>query len=406
MERRRLPGLVGLGVSENEKPAVQMRMTRRWPVVVGVVLLAGACGYFWFSRPTPDISRARRLVELNDVGPARAELDRILREKPVHSEALLLKGKLLRMEGDLSGAMACFGQIPPESSDCREASLLLIQALMESSNLAEAEMQMQRHLQSFPDERPIWDELRWLCFNQFRSRDVEELSHWWLKTHPDDTQALTHLLLGVFRPQVPQEGTQYLKQLQGNTDQQGPVLRALGWAAWQSGQNDEARKLLALAWDADADDPRTRFLSAEFLIEEQSFAAAARVLGTEPFGVSGEMFGDQTDRWHWLQSRVLLGRNQVAAALDEVTRAATLRNGELNYIHSQAVLLKQLGRDDEARTAFHRARTIEKCRKRFAEIAFSGEWKTPGSELRRELADLYHQCGDWHVAELWRKLSP
>lgn len=383
-----------------------MRMTRRWPVVVGVILLAGACGYFWFGQPAPDISRARRLVELNDADPARAELDRILRETPAHSEALLLKGKLLGMDGDLSGAMVCFSQIPRESSDYREASLLLIQTLMETSNLAEAERQMQRHLQSFPDERLVWDELRWLCFNQFRTRDVEELSHWWLKMHPDDTQALTHLLLGVFRPQVPQEGSRYLKQIQETAGQQVPVLRAMAWAAWQSGQNDEARKLLAQAWDADADDPRTRFLSAEFLIEEQSFAAAARVLGTEPFGVSGEMFGDQTDRWHWLQSRVLLGRDQVAAALDEVTRAATLRDGELNYIHSQAVLLKQLGRDDEARTAFHRAQTIEKCRKRFAEIAFSGEWKTPDSELRHELADLYHQCGNRHVAELWRKLSP
>lgn len=396
---------MGLGVSENEKPALLIRMTRRWPVVVGVILLAGTCGYFWSDRSAPDISRARRLLEQNDTGPARTEIDRILLATPGHSVALVLKGKLLRMDGDPSGAIACFGQVSPKSPEYREASLLLIQTLLESSNLADAEKQMQRHLQSFPDERMIWDELRWLCFNQFRTRDVEELSDWWLKTHPDDNQALTHLLLGVFRPQVPQEGSHYLRQVQQNTDQQVPVLRALAWAAWQSGQSDEARKLLGQAWEADPDDPRTRFLSAGFLIEEQSFAAAGRVLGTEPFGVPGEMFGDQTDRWHWLQSRVLLGRNQVAAALEEVTRAAALRDGDLKYIHSQAVLLKQLGRDEEARTAFNQARMIEKCRKRFAEIAFSGDWKTPDLDLRHELADLYLQCGNRHVARLWRKSS-
>jgi tetratricopeptide (TPR) repeat protein len=315
-----------------------------------------------------------------------------------------MKGDLLRSQGELAGAAGCYSRVLPEAAEFRQASLGHVQALLGTFDLAEAERQMQRHLEMFPDERAIWDEFRWLCFNQFRTRDVVELSHWWLKNHPEDTKALTHLLLGVFRPQVPQEGTPFLQQvLETAGTPQVSVRRALGWAAWQSGKRDEAKRLLEQVWQTNFEGLRTRLLSAEFLIEEQNFVAADRVLGTVPFGVSGEMFGNQTDRWHWLRSRVLLEQNQIVESLDQVQRAVKHQRGNLMYIHEKAVLLKQLGHDVEAAESFSTARTIEQCKKRFAEIAFSGVWEHPTPVLREEIAELYQQSGEDFLAGLWRQ---
>lgn len=375
----------------------------RWLVVVGPLFCAAVIGACLVVRPRPDIERASRLVYTGDVERARNELKRILANDPDHSAALLMKGDLLRSQGDLAGAVGCYNRVRPEAAEFRLASFGHIQTLLAMLDLAESERQMLRHLEMFPDERAIWDELRWLCFNQFRTRDVVELSHWWLKNHPGDAQALTHLLLGVFRPQVPQEGTPYLQQVHAAGGQQVPVLRALAWAAWQSGHRDEAKLLLEQAWQNSPEDPRTRLLSAEILIEEQRVGSADRILGTEPFGVSSEMFGDQTDHWHWLRSRVLLEQNQIAASLDQVKLALEFDSGNLMYIHDQAALLKQLGRDSEAAETFSTARTIEQCKKRFAEIAFSGAAEHPTPVLRKEIAELYQRSGDDLPARLWRQ---
>lgn len=375
----------------------------RWLVGLGLLFATGAGSAFLVLQPSPNIARANRFVQTGEHELAHSELDRLLNNDPAHPAALLLKGDLLRRQNNLEAAIDCYRRVPADVAEYRQASRNCIQASLEMLDLAGAEQQMLWHLEQFPDERAIWDELRWLCFNQFRTRDVVELSHWWLKRHPEDSQALTHLLLGVFRPQVPQEGTPYLKQVQAAFPRQVPVLRALAWAAWQSGKRDEAKQLLAKAWRAGADDPRTRFLSAEVLIDEHDIDAADRVLGTIPFGVSGEISGNQTDRWHWLRSRVLIEQNDVTASLQHVERAIQSDNGNLEYIHEQAVLLKRLGREDEAAKAFRKARTIEQCRKRLAEIAFSGEWKVPNTAIREEIADLYQQCGDDLAATLWRQ---
>jgi len=370
---------------------------------MGLLFCAAAVVTFLSLPSEPDIGRASRFVDTGEVELARSELDRILAEAPNHSAALLMKGHLLQSQRDFVAAVGCYNRISSDAPEFRQASLGQIQALLANFDLAEAERRMQRHLEMFPDERTIWDELRWLCFNQFRTRDVVELSRWWLKRNPADTEALTHLLLGVFRPQVPQEGTPYLHQVEASGGKQLPVLRALAWAAWQSGHRDEAKRSLAEAWKTGAQDPRTRLLSAEFLIEEQKFVEAARVLGPEPVTVPGEMFGQQTDRWHWLRSRILLEQKDFAASLHQIEQALELNVGNLKYIHEQAVLLKQLERDLEAAAGFRKARTIEQCKKRFAEIAFSGDWEHSTPVLRQEISQLYQQCGDELLAKLWRQ---
>lgn len=108
------------------------------------------------------------------------------------------------------------------------------------------------------------------------------------------------------------------------------------------------------------------------------------------------------NRWHWLSSRILQKQNQVTEALNQLERALKLRSNDLEYIHARALLLRQRGRDAEANEAFERTRTIELCRKRFAEIAFSGAWQQPSPELCVEIADLYQQSGDPLVATSWR----
>ena len=179
-------------------------------------------------------------------------------------------------------------------------------------------------------------------------------------------------------------------------------MRALAWAAWQSGRIDESKRLMNDAWQLSADDPRTRLLSAEILIEEQDYEAAARTLGESPISIDGEVFGGQVDRWHWLRSRILQQQDEMAEALSQLERAIELRSNNLEYIHARALLLRQQGRDAEANEAFERARAIELCKKRFAEIAFSGAWQRPSPELCVEIADLYRQSGDPLVATFWR----
>jgi len=377
---------------------------RRWrtPVAALVLVALGSCFAVWYLLPTPSIAQARRHVDSGDGKAARLELQKILAARPQNAEALMMLGDLLRTDGNRPEAASCYLRVQPEASEFRQAGVNLAETLLEMSDLAGSELQMARHLESFPGERLIWDELRWMCFNQFRTRDVDELSHWWLKGHPDDSQALIHLLLGVFRPQVPQEGADYLRQIDEQVPGQVSVMRALAWAAWQSGRIDESKRLMNDAWQLSADDPRTRLLSAEILIEEQDYEAAARTLGESPISIDGEVFGGQVDRWHWLRSRILQQQDEMAEALSQLDRAIELRSNNLEYIHARALLLRQQGRDAEANEAFERARAIELCKKRFAEIAFSGAWQRPSPELCVEIADLYRQSGDPLVATFWR----
>lgn len=381
-----------------------MDASPRRTAVIGLALSAAVvCCTAWYLWPEPNINRARQHVDIGDLAAARTELEGFLQQHPTDSSALLMLGDVFRSQGDRPRASQCYSRVMPDSFEFQQASTNRTKVLLELSDLSGAEAQMVRHLQEFADERVIWDELRWLCFNQFRTRDVDELSHWWLKNHPDDTQALVHLLLGVFRPQVPQEGSVYLQQALDQIPDQVTVMRALAWAAWQSGRADESRQLLKEAWQIAPETPRTRLLAAEILIEEHDLEAAAKTLGDQPIEITGDVFGRQADRWHWLRSRMLLAQNQLGDALKHVDQALEYDSANLEYIHARGLILRQLGREAEAQEASARARTIEMCKKRFAEIAFSGVWERPSPQLCAEVAKLYEQWGDDLVAKSWRR---
>ncbi len=259
------------------------------------------------------------------------------------------------------------------------SGLTLAKQQLTEGRLDLAEASLQSHLQRFPNSEEALEELRWLYFNQFRTREIEELLEAHLVRFPDDVGAAIELLNCRFRKQLPREGIGYLREVDQKQPGQAAVQLALGYCHWQIGELDAARTMLQAALSQRPDHRETRYIVAEFWLETGESESVAALVA-EDVGLKSP--ADRDDDRVWLLRSLIAERlGDFAAAHRAIERACSQRPGELQYVHREGLLLQRLGRQAEATRRLQRANGLESFQSELSEIVLRGRHTEPTPEL-------------------------
>ncbi|MBC8352673.1 MAG: hypothetical protein H8E66_11825 [Planctomycetes bacterium] len=270
----------------------------------------------------------------------------------------------------------------------------------------EAEQLLTQVLTLHPESVRVRDELRWMYFNQFRSRELESLLEDGLRVRPRDFSLAVDLLMSEFRPQNPREVLGYWERAAGRQGEQPRVLATLGYCYARVGESEQAEQTLQSAVDLCPSDVLVRIRAAEFLIDRGEWSSADLLLNwpnaAESIDSHDATYSDQV---LWNQSLVKESQGEVDAALERIERALERHPSELRYVQRRGALLQLLGRGDEAADCFSRANQLESYVGRLTEIVLSGDLENPTQELCGEIAEICQQRGKKIQAETWKRAA-
>ncbi|OHB84864.1 MAG: hypothetical protein A2V98_16630 [Planctomycetes bacterium RBG_16_64_12] len=397
-------------------PPALARIIRSLWVVGGIalaVLVLYAGFALWVGMTSGDaIAAAQRLLSEGQPAAARRSLGWLLWFQPNHADALMLLGNCLQAEQEFDAAAEAFSGVPIDSPRHEEASFSQAVAYLHQARIEAAEDAMVRHLRRYPtggkhsSSQAVHEELRWLYFNLFRPRELEQFLTASLKRHPGDFSLLFHLLYSEFRPPIAQEALGYLKPINQRQPGQPSVLLALGYCSWKLGDAKTAWQQIEAALELRPEHLETRLVAAEVLLEQDQLDAAEALLSRPEDASSslGEQF-QQDDRWWWLRSKLAQLRGDDALALGYLEEATALRPSELRYVHRRGVLLQAMGKTEEAAQAFAGAKQLEQCESRLATIVLSNELERPTVDLCLDVADLCEKRGRKLQAAGWRHVA-
>lgn len=334
-----------------------------------------------------------------------------LSEKPPSHWLWLMAGLAVLLGGLVVGAAWRLGT-PRDSTDSGDSNNKLVQAKKQLSDgrLDLAEAALLAHLQRFPQSAEALEELRWLYFNQFRTREIETFLEAHLARFPEDFGAAIELLNCEFRKQLPREGIGYLLAIDQKQPGQASVQLALGYCHWQIGELDAARTALQAALSQRPEHRETRFLVAEFLLENGETEAAANLLQEAADSktnkhVSAAVADANDDRALFLRSLIAEQQGNVEMAYQAIQQAVTKRPGELPYVHREGLLLQRLGRQEEATRTLQRANQLEGFQSELSEIVLRGRHSEPTPEVCERLAQLLHEFAREIPSRSWRNLG-
>lgn len=318
-----------------------------------------------------------------------------LPEKPPSHRLWLMAGLAVLLSGLVVGAAWQLGR-PRVSTDSGDSNkkLALAKTLLSDGRLEQAEEALLAHLQRFPESVEALEELRWLYFNQFRTREIEVLLEAHLSQFPEDFGAAIELLNCEFRKQLPREGIGYLLAIDQKQPGQASVQLALGYCHWQIGELDAARTAFQAALSQRPDHRETRFLVAEFLLENGETEVAANLIQDS-----------DDDRACFLRSLIAERQSNIEMAYQEIQQAVSRRPGELPYVHREGLLLQRLGRQEEATRTLQRANQLEGFQTELSEIVLRGRHSEPTPEVCERLAQLLHEFAREIPSRSWRNLG-
>lgn len=285
---------------------------------------------------------------------------------------------------------------------------VLTQALqwLDDGQVAAAEQALREYWKAHPDSQLAQDELRWLCFHQFRFRDVEQIARAGVERHPGDPIYLVHAMMTRFRPPVPQEGLAQLESIQQRHPGQLRVLVGLAYANWHLGELERASEFFNQALQQSPADHETRLLAAEFLIERNQYETAVKLLEfpADPMG-SAPAYFEPDDRWWWLWCQVDIARDQWDPALEHVRQALFRRPGEIRYVQRQGLILQRLQQATAAAEVFQHAQELEAHQMALNEFVLSGAVQSPSADQCIEAAGHCEALGWNWLATGWRLRS-
>ena len=270
----------------------------------------------------------------------------------------------------------------------------------------EAERVLKQVLAAHPDSVRVRDELRWMYFNQFRPRELEALLEDGLRFRPDDFSLAVALLMSEFRPQNPREVLGYWERAADRQPEQPHVLVTLGYCHARVGNTDQAERAFQAAANLAPRDTLVRIRVAEFLIDRGDWSAAHQILN----GADGEPSSNSHDEIYqdqicWLQSLIEESQDHLAAALEHIDRSLTRNPMELRYLQRRGMLLRRLGRNDDAAACYARANQLESSIGRLTEIVLSGDLESPTTALCHEIAELCDGRGKAFQAATWKRAA-
>ncbi len=277
------------------------------------------------------------------------------------------------------------------------AGLTLAKQHLTNGRLDLAEVALRAYLQRNPNSTVALEELRWLYFNQFRTREIEEILEARLVRFPEDAATAIELLNCEFRKQLPREGIGYLREVDRKQPRQAAVQLALGYCDWQIGELDAAQTAFQAALSQRSDHRETRYVVAEFLLENGEVEAANELVTTTA--------EQDDDRALFLRSLISERQGDVESAYQAIEHAVSKRPGELRYVHREGLLLQRLGRTGEATQRLRRANELEGFQSELSEIVLRGQHAEPTPELCERLANLLHEFGRDVQSRTWRQLG-
>ncbi len=382
----------------------------RYGLVLAGILIVLACvaagGWYLYRasalRAIPSqIMAAERLLNAGKFVDARNKVQQVLWWQPRQSEALSIQGRCLLGEDSVDLATQVLSSIPEDSPGYEKGGQALATAYLKRGELELAEIAMRRYLDRIPTEDTVRDELRWLYFNQFRTRELLGLLEEKLQlTEPGPTSlpTLADLLDSEYRQQVPFEGKQYLAGIEQRKPGQGLVNLALGYADWRMGEESAARSHFQTALAAHPDHPQVRFTICTFLIEQGQFAEATSVLTRIPVP-------DHDDRYWALQSQLAEQAKDASLALKHLDRAIQLHGMDQVYAFRRVTLLRELGRDQGAPEAAKLAHELLKADRELADVVEVRAHYRPTKAVAARIAALCEQLGKTVQAKYWRLIS-
>ncbi|MDB5334731.1 MAG: Tetratricopeptide repeat protein [Planctomycetaceae bacterium] len=382
------------------------RFRYRLIAAVSLVLLAGVVAGGWYLyrasalRAIPSqIMAAERLLGAGKFVEARKKLKPVFWWRPRQMEARSIQGRCLLGEDNVDDAAPILLSIPEDSPVHKKGAQALIMAYLQRGEVDHAETAMRRFLDRYPVEDTIRYELRWLYYNQFRTRDVVALLEEKLQLAEAGTTTLptlADLLDCEYRQLVPFEGVKYLEVINTTLPRQGLINLALGYAHWQMGDALRARGPFHLALAVLPDHPHVRCVVSAFLIEQGQFENAKAVLTRLPI--------PETDDRYWaLQSQLAEHAKDVSLALKYLDRAIELRGQDLRCAARRVNLLRELGRDKtEVAQAVKLAHELLKADRELADLVAAGAHHQATRADAERIATLCEQLGKRVQAKYWR----
>lgn len=400
------PLSAGYRTLSQEPPPGHARQRRSWRWLIGLVLLAVVVAGGWFAYRASVLQSAPKLILAADrllgagkFDAARSQVSAILSFAPDQPDALSVIGRCLFEEGKPDEAIPILARVPSDSAAFEKAGFPLASAYLQTADLERGEAELRRYLKRYPAADAAREELRWLCFNQFRPRETVALLEERLALNPGSHQVLADLLDSEYRQQVPFEGVQYLEQIEQKKPGQGSVGLALGYAYWRTGRVEQARPMLRTALTARPNDSHTRFVVAAFLIEQGQLAEAEEILSHSPIP-------DDDDRYWSLRSQISEQKNDAAASLAHLDQAIRRHGTAHRYATRRASLLRKLARGrPEIEAASSAAYELLKVDRELADIVESLAHHHPTRSSAQRLAVLCGKVGKARQAAGWRMLA-
>lgn len=372
---------------------------RRWlPILVVLTIIhvavlgyGGALVYLKFA--APDILRRATLaLAANRPADVRQRLAWLTWAQPQHPAALILIGRSFMAEERYMEAVEVLDQVKHPSAEFEVASATAAMAELAQGAVESSEQRMVRHLEQFPEDHAVRGELRWLYFNQLRTRDVERLLEDQLRRFPDQWSAAEDLLSSEFRRQLPRDGMPYLQELDKKVPRQATVKMALATCYWQLGKTDEARLHFQAAFQSRPHEPWMKQVFALFLFEQGCSAEEVRPYLAQP----------PRDDLDWYQLCLLNDlEGDTPQAIKAIQQALQLRPKEAAYVTRMADLQQQAGRIEEANAARKLARDLGDVNSQLNEIVLSDQHLRPTPPICRRIASLNAARGRSIQAAVW-----
>lgn len=375
-------------------------------VCVAVVVGLAAWRYYVLSNADATLDQAKLLMAQQQWEAARESLNSLLRFKPEDPQAIFLVGRSLQLEGQLAAAAAAYARIPAEAKEHRRASQARGLALLHDAQFAAAENAFRHHLEHYPNSKQARDEIKWLLFNQLRTRELEVFLKDQLTRHPGEADLLVDLLFTEIRKQIPRETMDNLATVNEMQPGQANVVLALAQCFWKTAQTESAADYFRHALQLRPAHLETRLLAADFQMEQGQLDAAAKLL-TIPDTLAGDAPGGwrDDDRWCWLSSRLAQLKGDDEAAESLARKAVEFRPNEREYVHGYQALLALAGQTESAERFRKQAAELQRCRARLEVLVLGGELDHLSAEVCREVASLTRTRGDALQADGWSRLA-